>query len=252
MNIRVITLVTIDVIKIFLHTLIVRFLLICIAFLYLIPLIIISLIPCKLLYRSRFLYWMIYSLSRLVVACSFVPITWKGVQHIPNKPSIIIANHQSSLDIPIVGSLLGPHRQIWLATTYLLKSRLYRFLLPKFVVWVDSSKPTRAARSLMQIIKLATAYQQHIIIFPEGGRFTDGLVHNFFAGFATLARKTGRSVVPIFISGVNKVYPPDSFWVKRYPIRVTVGAPFHIKLNETDVQFRDRVSLWFAEQNKQR
>lgn len=251
-NILVIILKVAEVIKIFLHTIIVRFFLICAALLFAIPFAIISLLPQNWLYKSKFFYWMIYSLSRFTVVCSFLPITWEGVQHIPHEPSIIIANHQSSLDIPIVGSLLGPHRQIWLATTYLLRSRLYRILLPKFVVWVDSSKPICAARSLMKIIKLAKMYKQHIIIFPEGGRFTDGSVHDFFAGFATLARKMGRPVVPIFISGINKVYPPDSFWITKYPVTATVGKSFHIEHQETDIQFRDRILSWFRKKNQQK
>jgi len=88
------------------------------------------------------------------------------------------------------------------------------------------------------------------MIFPEGGRYTDGTVHDFYGGFVILAKKTGRPVVPVRIFGVHKVYPPDTFWVQKYPITVVVGKPFVYQEGDTDQAFKDRVYQWFIEQKE--
>jgi 1-acyl-sn-glycerol-3-phosphate acyltransferase len=69
-------------------------------------------------------------------------------------------------------------------------------------------------------------------------------------GFVILAKKTGRPVVPICIVNLNKVYPPNSFWVYRHPIRAIVGIPMTLQEGESDIQFRDRVVAWFKQQGE--
>lgn len=228
------------------HTLISRLLLLIVMLVYTIPFIIMLCIPRRWLYQSSLFYWFVYSFYWIVLKCSFLKITYTGMENLPDKPSIMVANHQSSLDIPVVGALLNAHPQIWLATTHLKKFFLYRIGLPKFVVWVDMRTPQKGMRSLVQVIKCINKTKQHIIIFPEGARFTDGSIHNFFAGFAILARKTGRAVIPVKIEGLNKVYPPDTFWIYRHPVHVTIGKPLYIQKDESEQEFRTRVRTWFV------
>jgi 1-acyl-sn-glycerol-3-phosphate acyltransferase len=89
------------------------------------------------------------------------------------------------------------------------------------------------------------------MIFPEGTRRTDGKVHEFYAGFVTLAKKTGRPVVPVRIFGVNEVYPPEQFWIHYCPIKVVVGEPMVIGETEDDESFKNRVHAWFLAQTKE-
>jgi len=106
-------------------------------------------------------------------------------------------------------------------------------------------------RSLLEIIKVLVDRPHHCMIFPEGGRYTDGKIHDFYPGFGILARKMGRPVVPVYIRGAQKVYPPNVFLIHYYPIDVVVGKPFFIQEDETEQEFRDRVRAWFCEQEKQ-
>ena len=66
-----------------------------------------------------------------------------------------------------------------------------------------------------------------------------------------LAKKIGRPVVPVCILGINKAYPPETFWVQWYPITVVVGKPFVYQENDTDESFKNRVYQWFVEQMEQ-
>ena len=83
------------------------------------------------------------------------------------------------------------------------------------------------------------------MIFPEGSRFTNGNVQPFYAGFALLVRKLGRPAIPVYIQGVDIVYPPASWWAQPAPITVTIGAPMWPEPEEDDTQFKDRVHRWF-------
>lgn len=192
---------------------------------------------------AQFFYWFTKKIS-------FLSITVEGVQNIPQNPAILVANHQSSFDIPLLGSLVGSHPHVWFALKDLMKSPVLRFLLPPFSVMVDMSSPMTGMRSLLQIIKLLQDRPHHCMIFPEGGRFTDGSIHDFYSGFAILAKKLGRPVIPVYMHNLNKVYPPHTFWIRNYPIKMVVGEPFVMQEEETEQAFKDRVQAWFEEQAK--
>lgn len=189
---------------------------------------------------SRVFYWVVLKMSLL-------PITYKGLSHIPQEPCIIVANHQSSFDIPLVGYAMKGKPHVWLALRELLTSMfLLRLFLPRIAVLVDTSTPIKGLRTLVEAINLVKSKPWNMIIFPEGGRFTDGKVHEFMAGFALIARKVNRPVVPMKIIGIDKVYPPNSFIVYKHPVTVVIGAPFFVQEGETDEEFTQRVYDWFV------
>ncbi len=233
-----------------LRTIFSRFLLLLIMLIYLIPIIIFICIPVRWRYNSRIVFWLIYWFYIAVIKCSLLPIRFVGKEHIPKKkPAIFVANHQSSLDIPLVGILADGASHVWLAKQELMESPILRFVIPFFSVLVDMSSPKKAVRSLREILVLLNGNTiQDVMIFPEGGRYTDGKIHDFFGGFVILAKKTGRPVVPVCIIGANKVYPPDSFLVHWHPITVIVGKAFVYQEGDSDEVFKQRVYQWFVEQ----
>ncbi len=233
-----------------LRTIFSRFLLFLLVLIYLIPIIIFVCMPTRWRYNSKIVFWLMYGFYVAVLKCSLVPIQFVGKEHIPKKaPVIFAANHQSALDIPLVGALANGSSHIWLAKKELMESPILRFVIPFFSVLVDVTSPNKALRSLREVLSLLEKNNiQDVIIFPEGGRYIDGKVHDFFGGFVILAKKTGRPVVPICIIGVNKVYPPDSFWVHWHPITIIVGKPFVYQEGESDEEFKQRVYQWFVEQ----
>ena len=232
------------------RTVISRFLLFLVMLFGFVPILICLLLPKKWLRDSKFFYWFAHAFYWLIVKASFLPITYIGTENIPTGPVIFAANHQSSLDIPLLGLLAKGHPQIWLAKKELMDSPILRFVLPLMSVLIDMSSPLAGMRSLKQAVDMVYDKKRHAMIFPEGGRYTDGTVHDFYGGFVILAKKTGRPVVPVRIFGVNKVYPPDTFWVHKYPITVVVGKPFVYQEDDTDQTFKNRVYQWFIEQKE--
>jgi 1-acyl-sn-glycerol-3-phosphate acyltransferase len=228
-----------------------RLLLVLISIIFLIPIFIFMCIPERFRYSSTFIFRPVYWFYCAILKCSLVPITYKGIENIPDEPVIFAANHQSSLDIPLLGVLSKTTPHVWLAKKELMDSVFVRFVVPLIAVLVNVDSPREAMLSLRKILTIVNNHYRNLMIFPEGGRYTDGAIHDFFGGFVILAKKTGRPVVPVYINGVNKVYPPDSFLVYWFPITVTVGKPITLKENETDEQFKNRVYEWFVDQMRQ-
>lgn len=237
-------------ISVIIHTLVSYFLLILVLLLLLIPGLCLFLMPQSWRYRSRifagFMHWTYW----LLLKCTLVPITFKGANNIPHEPAIITVNHQSSLDIPLIGVLVKYSPHVWLAWSELFELPFHYFLLTRMALPIDVTSSLTAMRSLIKVLSVISDYKLHAIIFPEGARFTDGQVHDFFAGFVTMAKKTGRPVVPVRIFNANKVYPPHSFFAYWQPITVIVGQPMYIKEDESDHAFKTRVHQWFLEQTE--
>lgn len=208
-------------------------------------------LPEKRRYCSRLLFWLTHQFYYWHLKATLVPIKFVGLHHIPHKKSVIFAaNHQSSLDIPLVGVLAKKHPHVWLAWSALVRRPLLGFVLRRIAVLVDTTTIQRATRSLIQAINRIKENDHHAIIFPEGSRFADGKVHDFFSGFVILARRTGRPVIPIFIRDACVVYHPSSWLVRWHRIKVIVGQPFSIYNDESDEAFKQRVYASFVAQQE--
>ncbi len=235
--------------SIIIRTLITRFLIGLILLVSAVPAFIFMMLPERWRYDNPLYYWFESFVYWACLKVIFVPITYKGLENVPKKPAVIVGNHQSSLDIPLIGSLVDAHPHIWLATVTLLDSPVLGFVLRRMAALIDMSSPQKGMRSLINAMRLINT-NKHAIIFPEGGRFTDGTVHPFYGGFVILAKKTGRPVVPVYLRNAQKVYPPENFWVYWYPLEVVVGKPFEYLKTDTDETFKQRVYDWFLVQQK--
>lgn len=237
--------------RVVIHTLTTRLLLALIVVVVAIPVALLLMVPARWRYDNPVYFWFAHYFYVVLMKATFVPVTYKGLDHVlQNDPAIIVANHQSSLDIPLIGAVVGYYPHIWLATTDLLKSFFFRLFLPRIAVMIDMSTPIKGMRSLVNALDMVKDKRRHVILFPEGGRYIDGNIHDFYLGFVILAKKTGRPVIPMRIFNANKVYPPKVFWATSHPITVVVGKPMMMHDGETDQAFCDRVHQWFIEQHE--
>jgi len=230
----------------FLYTLVSRLLITAVVVLFFVPLCIaIIIIPQKYRY-NRYYFWIGNLFFKAIVKATLLPIHIKG--KLEPEPAIIVANHSSSLDIPILSTIINGHPNVWLAMTWLLNFWFFRLILPRIAVLVDMSSPQKGVRSLIKTIKLVKQQHMQVIIFPEGGRYTDGKVHDFYGGFGILSEKTGYPVVPIRLFHLEKVYPPNTFWLQYHPVSVIIGEPMYKNEDESQEDFQKRVHTWFVDQ----
>ena len=198
------------------------------------------------------LYWLVMKGSfKFILFTTFLPVTYQGVNELPQKPTIFVANHQSTLDIFLVASVLDSRESVWLAWYEFFEYPLLGQLLNHSGIPVyprDSADRKGAVKKAVEKLQNGTS----IVLFPEGGRYIDNTIHPFFTGFAAMAKLSGAPVVPLFISGTGIALPGGSRMIKRYPLMITVGKSFICGPEESVQAFKERVENWFIELNWRR
>jgi 1-acyl-sn-glycerol-3-phosphate acyltransferase len=179
---------------------------------------------------------------------TMLPITFEGLENIPQKPVIFAPNHLSSLDIPLVGCLLGIHPHVWLFLKRFADIPVFGFIARRMNVVVDTTSPQTMLFSLKNGIRLVQGTGRHLLMFPEGGRAADGNLQPFFPGVAVIAQSAQLPVVPVYLHGLDKAYPIGSFLLRQYPITIRVGKPMRIQEGQDRTQFLEQVYQWFLEQ----
>jgi 1-acyl-sn-glycerol-3-phosphate acyltransferase len=215
------------------------------------PCFIIACLPSRYRYGNRLFFTLLGYFYTWVTYATLNPVRYEGYENLPTSPALFIANHQSSLDIPVLGSLCRGYSHTWLVLAYYVNTPVLGFFITRMFVPVDPSSTEKAAGSLRRVIRYIEEHAAHLIIFPEGGRHNDGRIHEFYEGFAVVAKRTKRPVIPVYLPTLAKIYPIYSFYVYSAPLDIIIGKPLYIQDDETESAFTLRVHNWFTtEQEK--
>ncbi len=150
--------------------------------------------------------------------------SWRiiGHEHIPTEgPVIIISNHISYLDPPLMGSAV--RRPV----AYMAKKEL--FTGNRLLAWVCTkleSYPVRQNSADREALRLSfdrLAHNWMIGIFPEGHRAEDGELHEFEQGLGMIALRSRAPVIPCGFAGTWEMLRPHSKMLRRSPIEVHFG-----------------------------
>jgi 1-acyl-sn-glycerol-3-phosphate acyltransferase len=150
---------------------------------------------------------------------------------------LLVANHQSYLDPPILGICVRGRQFVPLARIGLFDWKYVGPLIAKVnSIPIDQSKgDTGAMRKALKALD-----QGHPVgIFPEGARTPDGKIHEFKRGAALLLRRSKCPVVPVAIDGAFEAWSrfdkrPKVF---RHKVAVLIGDPIeHDDLGENPVE----------------
>ena len=167
-----------------------------------------------------------------IFAGSLTRVRFEGaLDSVPRDgPLIIAANHASNLDGVIVGAWLIPRlgrRFQWLG-----KKELFDWPVVGWVARNGGVHPVDRSTADVEAFRLARRIldEGHVLfVFPEGTRSPDGSLHEARDGVAALALRTGAPIVPVSISGSDRVWPRTH----RLPrpggtVTVRVGEPFRL------------------------
>ncbi|MCU1482472.1 MAG: 1-acyl-sn-glycerol-3-phosphate acyltransferase [Subtercola sp.] len=158
---------------------------------------------------------------------------------------IVVANHSSHLDAPLI---LGS-----------MPSRLSRYLAAAaaadyfFDVWwrkgltalffnafpVDRSANAKSNGFTGKLLSRGVP----LLVFPEGTRSKDGTIAPFKAGAAALCMKAGIPCIPMALVGATEAMPRGRNWPVpgRPPVYVAFGDPLIAGEGETVEQFNKRI-----------
>jgi 1-acyl-sn-glycerol-3-phosphate acyltransferase len=154
-----------------------------------------------------------------------VTVTGAGATQFNNlRPSVYAATHSSALDIPILYVHLPFQFRI------IFKSELLAY---PFVGWhlkrsgqvcINQQNPAAsigAIKSALRSLRNGTP----LVIFPEGGRTSDGKLQPFLPGAFFLAIKAQADIVPIALVDTFALLPMNTYHIKCQPLEMRVGEP---------------------------
>lgn len=140
------------------------------------------------------------------------------------KPHIVVANHQSMIDVCVL------YRALPVPLRFVLKQELAHVPLVGWyaramgMVFIEREAARKAARRLQDAHVLFAAGDS-LCAFPEGTRSRDGRVGPFKGGVFKLAIEAGVPILPVAIEGSGQVLPASGFRVRPGCIRLRAGEP---------------------------
>lgn len=191
--------------------------------------------------KQGFVYWLGWILTRSI-SLVWLRLWPKGQRHIPRDGAVIfVANHQSHLDPPLLGSC-SPRPVTFIARGTLASNSFMCWLLPRMgTLLVHRDAP---AKSQMQTALNVLKQGGCIGVFPEGTRSTDGCVHEFRGGVEFLARRSRAKVVPVGIGGSGRSMGKGKSWPRPTKVSLRFGPPWDAKeLKAPDALERLRVAV---------
>lgn len=173
------------------------------------------------------LHYMAYHRLLRAIVPLFTSISIRGSEHLPNTGScLLVSNHLSNIDpFCIIAGIPRPFHG--LAKIELFKSWWMRML-------IEPLEPIKVQRKGVdrEALRRAEAYlrqDEAVLIFVEGTRSKTGTAQEARAGAIFLAQRTGVPIVPIAISGTNRVLSRESPWYRRASVQLVIGAPFMLE-----------------------
>ena len=157
--------------------------------------------------------------------------TVEGKERIPRRGAfLLVSNHISDTDPPILGWAIG--FQVRRVVHFMAKVEMRRWpvLGPLFgeagVFFVRRGEGDRAAqRQALALLKAG----KPVGVFPEGTRSRDGRLQAGKLGIGLLAMRSGVPLLPVAISGTDRIYPPGGRMVHRAHVTIRVGETFHLE-----------------------
>jgi 1-acyl-sn-glycerol-3-phosphate acyltransferase len=165
-----------------------------------------------------------------------------GLEHLEglDGPVILVANHSSHVDTPVLLLSLPAWRRrrtaVAAAADYFYTSRLLAgaVSLAFGTVPLERRGNGAGAANLGRLLEGGWS----LVVFAEGTRSRDGRVGRMRSGAAALAAEQGAPIVPVHISGTREAMPIGRRWMvrpvgdgrwARHTISVTFGAPIELE-----------------------
>lgn len=164
-------------------------------------------IPYSLLVKNvNRLYRVAMWIAAAGIRAAGIRVEVTGLEHVPaGKSCIFLCNHVSNLDPPVVLPALPGRCSVLLKQELMKIPILGRAMRMGQFVPVERGNRVEAAKASVTAAAEALASGLNILIFPEGTRSRDGRLSAFKKGPFYLAEQTLAPIVPVAISGTERM-----------------------------------------------
>tara|TARA_B100000700_G_scaffold27183_1_gene26076 strand:- start:95 stop:766 length:672 start_codon:yes stop_codon:yes gene_type:complete len=136
-------------------------------------------------------------------------------------PLVVVANHGSDLDPPILGHALGR------PVLFMAKKELFLIPLLAQIIRACGAYPVSRGSSDKDAIRTATNLLTQgcaIGLFLDGTRQLDGRVNQPMSGAALLAARSGATLLPVAIINSHRAWGKSKY-PRLVPIHLRIGEP---------------------------
>jgi 1-acyl-sn-glycerol-3-phosphate acyltransferase len=168
------------------------------------------------------IYYPVFIMMVRALLFLFARFRVSGKENVPPRgPLIIVANHISNYDPHVIGTAI-PRRVRTVA-----KVEIFRHPLTALIVRGCDAIPINRrgiAKETFEEVVATLARDGAVGLFPEGTRSAGELMRPKH-GVAMIALRTGAPILPVAITGTEKIKSPLSL-LRRHKVQVTIGQAF--------------------------
>lgn len=164
---------------------------------------------------------------RLAAAVAGLRIRMEGKENIPASACLFMANHTSAVD-PVAVFISVPGRMAFLAKKELFRIPVLGLAMrsARFIP-VDRASHQAAAASANRVVE-QLRQGVSMLIYPEGTRSPDGHLLPFKRGGFLMAIRAGRPVVPMTITGAERLLPKGERWIRPGRMQIRFHPPIDV------------------------
>lgn len=161
------------------------------------------------------------------------PLTVEGTEHLDELrgPALIIANHTSHMDTPVLLSALPTSLRERTAVAA-AADRFYRVTQRGWwfsLFWNTYPIVRGGGAAALDYTMSLLGGGWSILIYPEGGRFKAGEVQRFRHGPTLLAMQAKVPVVPAYLEGLDRLMPRGTRTPQPGPALARFGPPVSLE-----------------------
>jgi 1-acyl-sn-glycerol-3-phosphate acyltransferase len=127
-----------------------------------------------------------------------------GLEHVPSRPAVIVANHASYVDWLLLSAVL-PAQASFVAKRELSTHRALRWLLERvgtrFVTCDDVHRSVEDAKALVDAARAG----ETLVFFPEGTLARTPGLRPFHMGAFVVSADSGLPLLPVSLHGTRSV-----------------------------------------------
>lgn len=173
---------------------------------------------------GRLLLWEVIKTMLGIVLFCFYRLRVYNTHLLPKSgPVLLLCNHQSYMDLIMIGMAIPDRHFHPMARKTLFKNRVFAWFISRLnSIELDQTKgDIRAIRTAIERLR-----QGHLLLlFPEGSRTADGRVHDFQEGVMLLIKRARPTIVPAALEGAYDAWPINGKPRLRGRIAIMLGEP---------------------------
>ncbi|MEM6513944.1 MAG: lysophospholipid acyltransferase family protein [Pseudomonadota bacterium] len=168
--------------------------------------------------------WLAAFASRLPFLLTATRPSIEGLEHLPEGHSVVVANHASYIDGPLLKGVLPPR------FSFVIKGEMRNIPVVHFLLrragarFVERTETSASARDARTIVRAAQGGAS-LAFFPEGTFREEPGVGRFRAGAFMAAIKGGVPIVPVAITGSRHMLTCSDWMLRWSRLSIRVLEP---------------------------